>query len=214
MRRTRWSNEDYQVIPFSTDGGDYTPLLKAAQYVRDVPGMSMELGVRAGGGSKAIIDGLRGTNKTHIALDPYGSIDYEYTNDVIIEEAYPNRIRDVTIPALYNLCASSSVDFLYFQMTDTQFFKRFEDGVPIYRGKEYIVNTYALVYFDGPHSLKSVMAETEFFEPRTEKGAAFVYDDVETYYDHSQIKRYLESKGWQQFFKSDAKAVYHKLKEV
>lgn len=215
-KRVRWEEENARAVPLTTDGGNHNILTHVAKNItRDnIPGMTMEIGIRAGGGSAAIMKGLLGDQKrTHIGLDPYGSIDYEYTEDRIVEDAYPNRFRDAAIPALYDFCAGSNVNFLFFQMTDTQFFKRFSDGVPLYDGKEYIENTYSLVYFDGPHTLKTVMAETKFFEPRTKKGAAFVYDDVEGFYNHSKIKEYLEQKGWKQFFADKEKTVYHKMKE-
>ena len=97
-------------------------------------------------------------------------------------------------------------------MTDEQFFKRFSDGVPIYiNGVEHVINDYGCVYFDGPHTTKQTLAETEFFEPRASQGAVFIYDDVENFYDHDVIQNYLKSTNkWEQIAKTKAKAVYLK----
>lgn len=212
--RTRWRRQD-KPVAFTTDSGDNRILFEVAKNIteRNVPGLSIEIGTRAGGGSATIIRGLLGNApRTHIALDPYGSIDYDYSDHQIIEDAYPNAYRDAAIPALFSFCAGTNVDFLFFQMTDKQFFKRFKDGVPIYRKEEYIENKYALVFFDGPHTLQSTMEETKFFEARASVGAGFIYDDVEHYYDHSKIQKYLTERNWRQHFKDDARAIYHKEK--
>ena len=49
---------------------------------------------------------------------------------------------------LYNYCSLNKMECLYFPLEDTEFFKRYSDGIPIYNEKKYIINTYALVFFD------------------------------------------------------------------
>jgi hypothetical protein len=118
------------------DGEDYHILTEAMEYAVRAPGFSLEIGVREGAGSKIMIEAYRKANKkiprVHIGLDPYGGIIYNYADDENVVDAYPNKLRDCAIPALFQMCAGSNVDFLFFQMTDEQFFKRFADGVPIY----------------------------------------------------------------------------------
>lgn len=214
-KKDRWKVTDAPVIEFGLDGSDYHMLENAAFLIRDVEGLTLEIGTREGGSSRVIIDGIVKSNptstRTHICIDPYGGIDYEYCDEFIVIDAYPNRYRDVAIPALYKYCADKPVNLIYFQMTDEQFFKRFEDGVPVYlNGKETIESKYALVFFDGPHTTELVMKETEFFEPRAPSGAMFVYDNVENYYDHSKIEDYLTSKGWSILGRSVYKSVFIK----
>lgn len=201
------------VSSLDVDSIDYGILSRAAFNIVNVRGMTCEIGTRAGGSSKVIIDGIMKSNppgvRTHIAIDPYGGIDYLSRDNEIIEDAYPDRIRDVAIPALFRYCVGSKVNFQFYQMTDDQFFKRFYDGVPVYSdGKEKILNSYALVFFDGPHTTDIVMRETKFFETRVNTGSIFVYDDVRDYYDHDKIEKYLLKTGWSLMEKTNFKASY------
>jgi len=202
---------------FSVDSSSYEILQDAAESISDVPGLTMEIGVRAGGSSQMIIDGLLKNNKgmrTHVTIDPYGLLPYIYQEKSTIEwGCYSNEERDRAIPGLFLYCANTLVNFVYFQLTDTQFFKRFADGVPIYVDhKEEVINQYALVFFDGPHSLETIMAETVFFAERASPGAIFVYDDVtDEFYDHVKILDYLLLNGWQPRKSSRVKASYEKV---
>ena len=196
------------------DGYDYHILKEAMSYAVSATGFSLEIGVREGAGSKIMIEAYQEINvpKIHIGLDPYGGIPYRYKDDTLVTDAYPNLFRDCAIPELFRMCAGSNVDFLFFQMTDEQFFKRFADGVPVYiNGEEQIINEYGCVFFDGPHTTKQTLAETEFFESRASKGAVFIYDDVDGFYDHDVIRDYLKSTNkWERISMTKAKAVYLK----
>jgi hypothetical protein len=213
MTKGKWSNT-ITIHSFDTDGENYEVLYDAAQRIVHIKGMTCEIGVRAGGSSKIIIDGIMASNpvgiRTHIGIDPYGSIDYKYNDTEIVENAYENKYRDVAIPALFRYCAGSKVNFQFYQMTDTQYMKRFADGVPVYLGgKEYELNTYALVYFDGPHATEDVMKETVFFNERAPKGAVFVYDDV-SFYEHGKIEDYLKKNRWKPIMGTKTKFSYTK----
>ena len=60
----------------NTDSGEYNILINAVEKIRNVDGMTCEIGVREGGSSKIILDTLKNTNqnKVHIAIDPFGNI--------------------------------------------------------------------------------------------------------------------------------------------
>lgn len=213
--KDKWKVTDAPVVEFGLDGSDYHLLEQAAFLINNIEGLTLEIGTREGGSSRIIIDGIVKSGpyrtRTHVCLDPYGGIEYEYCDDYTIVDAYPNRYRDVAIPALFKYCTDKPINLIYYQMTDEQFFKRFADGVPVYLdGKETIENKYALVFFDGPHTTELVLRETEFFEERASQGAMFVYDNVQNYYDHSKIENYLASKGWTLLGASVYKAVYVK----
>lgn len=200
------------------DGSEYNILQDAVNFGMRASGMSCEIGIREGKGSKIIIEGYQQEKtlpRVHIGIDPYGGIPYEFTDKETIWDAYPNKLRDCAIPELYKLCSGTNVQFLFFQMTDTQFFKRFADGVPIYiNHKEFVYNEYGCVFFDGPHTTEATLAETKFFAERATKDAIFIYDDVVNYYDHDMVKSYLlETLGcWEQVVITNSKAVYHKYK--
>jgi len=211
--RGKWSNT-ITINSFDTDGENYEVLYDAAQRIVNIKGMTCEIGVRAGGSSKVIIDGIMASGpkgiRTHVAIDPYGSLDYKYNDTEVIADAYENKYRDIAIPALFRYCVNSKVNFQFYQMTDTQFMKRFADGVPVYlSGKEYLLNNYALVYFDGPHATEDVMNETVFFNERALKGSVFIYDDV-SFYEHGKIENYLKKNRWKPIVGTSTKFSYTK----
>lgn len=203
-----------EIQPLVGDGKDYGILYDAAARIEDVPGLTCEIGVRAGGGSRCIIDGILSTKptsiRTHVAIDPYGSLDYNLTEYHVIAHGYETKLRDMAIPDLYRYCENTMVNFHFYQMTDTQYMKRFADGVPVYiDGSETIVNEYALVYFDGPHTTDEVRAETEFFGERAVTGSIFVYDDM-GYYDHPKVEDWLRVNGWRPLIGTEHKFSYIK----
>ena len=188
-------------------GQDYDLLTEAAKSIVGVPGLTVEVGLHRGGGSKYIIDALVETNqkRTHIAIDPYGQIPYPSDKKEDHNYDYHNEHKRQTMIAIHEyLQDKPDINFCLFVLEDTEFFKRFRDGVPVYfnHTKE-IVNQYALVYFDGPHTTSATLLEAEFFAERAPVGACFVFDDTNlskdgtpAWYDHTKIREYLESHGW------------------
>lgn len=186
------------------DSGDYELLTEAVAKVEGVEGFTCEIGLRQGGGSYAIMEALKSTNqqKIHIAIDPYGNIDYpEGDNGVVcIERGYTNSMRDGCLLELYLYCHQSQRPFLFFNLEDTEFFTRYDDGVPVYRhlAQKQLINQYALVHFDGPHTVANVTAEVDFFHPRSPVGAVWVFDDVKLY-DHKIVDSYIQNLGWERY---------------
>ena len=72
-------------------------------------------------------------------------------------------------------------------------------------------NTYAFVFFDGPHDNKTLFFETEFFLKRVAIGSVFVYDDI-WMYDHDAVEKMLFSAGFEILEKRTIKASYVKVK--
>ena len=72
-------------------------------------------------------------------------------------------------------------NFTLYQLEDTEFFKRFADGVPIYRKVKSLMTKYDLVYFDGPHRTTDVLREVIFFAERANDNCVFVFDDYAAY---------------------------------
>jgi hypothetical protein len=180
------------------NGFDYHVLVDAAQAIDNVSGLSCEIGLREGGGTKYIVDNLKG-NRTHIAIDPYGELPYHNEVEQDIPHDYTNPMRNRTMVALYSaMTTKPNINFLFMPMEDTEFFMRFADGVPVYSHKQKTtINEYALVYFDGPHTTASTILETKFFLPRAAPGAVYVFDDVSGYYDHKIIADMMTGAGWQ-----------------
>lgn len=197
------------------NGSNYEILSEAAKSVDWVKGLTVEIGLRAGGGTKRIIDGLlesKALGRTHIAIDPYGQIDYLFKDGATVTYDYTNEMRNNTLSQLYEYIKGKPINFYLYPMEDFEFFRRFADGVPVYDHKrKSLVNEYALVYFDGPHTTETTLAETRFFAPRASPGAIYVYDDVEGFYDHSVIKQFHLNTGWKVWKESPTKIAYMKL---
>ena len=201
-------------MTITVDGEDYYVLVNAARAIKGVEGLSLEIGLRAGGGSCFIMETfLRNADfgRTHIAVDPYGNIPYPLTEKQTKPFDYTTYMMKQAMIDVYSKFQGMDINFLFFPLEDTEFFQAFSLGVPVYYASEKKkINEYALVHFDGPHTTDAVMGATHFFEPRAVSGAQFVYDDINYYYDHQVIHRYLENSGWEPVEETIYKASYRK----
>lgn len=203
------------------NGSDYEVLMRACRKVKGVPGLTCEVGLREGGGSKYMIDTLLANEdfgRTHVAIDPYGSIPYiqSETNTIGGFEGgtgpYPNEMMKYTLRDLYGYICNKDIQVLFFPFEDTVYYAMFGGGVPVYHdGKKEYVNQYACVYMDGPHNLESTMDETKFFADRSTPGSVLVYDDINTYYDHNSVREWLERQRWAELETMGTKAAYIKV---
>lgn len=179
------------VIPLETDSFDYDVLYNAAKSVVNVDGLLCEIGIRRGGSLKYIIDGVSSNkHKTIIAIDPYGNIDYASEETVFGKLDYTNDMKNESMPHIYDYVKNKNINLVFFNLEDTEFFKRFFDGVPVYNENKTIINNYSLVFFDGPHDLESIKTEINFFMSRINKDSVFVFDDIESY-NHRIVHDYL-----------------------
>jgi len=222
---------------FETDSQEYDVLVNAAAEVKqETPGAIVEIGTRRGGSAKLIMDVLslkNNTNRPFFCIDPYGNIEIDCTNinmtlhnpERVIEGDkqskeltspqrfdYDNTMRNRVIPSLYYYAYQRGFDFSFFCLEDTEFFKRYYDGVPVYNEHKTLVNEYAFVFFDGPHDNKCLDLESEFFVKRAPLGAVFVFDDI-WMYDHDKIvEEKLFTHGFEIHEKKQIKASYIKVK--
>jgi len=220
----------------TTDSSEYEILYNAASSIKGIDGAILEIGTREGGSAKIIIDALvnnQDTNRSMFCIDPYGNIEYPLTHigavmqfgsdfteikdnpnskeDIVnVRLDYNNSMRGKIIPSLYYYAYKSGLNFSFFCLEDTEFMKRFEDGVPVYNDFKKIEDKYALVFFDGPHTNEIVKHETDFFIPRTNNGSVFVYDDI-WMYDHDAIENYILDNGFTVLNKGNVKASYKKV---
>jgi len=230
MAMIRFSDEEV----FGTDSQEYEILVNAALAVNNTPGAIVEIGTRRGGSAKMIIDALASQNNTNrplFCIDPYGNIEIECTNlnmavhnpdrkiegdpkskDITSPQRfdYDNTMRNRVIPSLYYYAYQNNFDFSFFCLEDTEFFNRYNDGVPVYNNVKTLVNEYAFVFFDGPHDNKTLVLETDFFLKRAPVGAVYVYDDI-WMYDHDDIEKLLFDAGFETIEKKNIKASYKKV---
>ena len=202
-------------LPMNTDSREYHILERAARSVSGVPGLTCEIGVREGGGTKAIIDAVRlsgGPKKVHVAIDPFGNIEYAHFETLVAKEpGYTNAMKNRMLKLLYQYCEQHGVECLFFPLEDTEYFKRFADGVPLYDQFKTMENRYALVFFDGPHTTALVKTEFDFFKDRQEVGAALVFDDIDQYPHMSLLDPYIRSHGYALVEQGVCKASYTKI---
>lgn|ERR1051325_1332526 len=197
-------------ISLPGDSGDYHLLIKGIELSANTPGMTCEIGLRKGGGTKHIIDALaiHAPHKVHIAIDPYGNIEYEHKEGDIVRLDYTNEMRDECLGNLYQYAKENKINFQFFNLEDREFFKRFHDGVPVYNIDKRIEDKYSFVHFDGPHAVEPLKKECDFFGSRALPGTCWVFDDVTGYYDHSLIDDHLKDTGFELITKTWHKALY------
>lgn len=200
-----------------TDSTEYEILQRAVLATANMPLdlMTCEIGLREGGGTKVILDALvasKQLGRTHIAIDPYGNIEYETEENVVTRFDYTNQMRNRCMRELFYYIQNyldDQVNVLPFILEDTEFFARFADGVPVYTDSaKKILTNYSLVHFDGPHALGALNKEFMFFYQRSVDGSMFVFDDIGNY-PHSEFeKEVLFSNGLTMVEKGHRKASY------
>lgn len=198
----------------NSDSREYEILEDAVRGVAPVFGFTCEIGVREGGGTKLILDTLKKTNqnKVHVAIDPFGNIDYEHWENRREKLDYTNDMKRRMLKNLYEYCYDNAMECMFFPLEDTEFFKRYADGIPLYNESKIIVNQYALVFFDGPHSTSAVLQEFEFFRSKIPIGGALVFDDIDQYPHMSKVDPYIRSCGFEMVKQGVCKISYVRLR--
>jgi len=183
-------------IVLQADGIEYDILEEAVEKTALSPGMICEIGTRMGGSIgiviKKIIE-LSLVGKKIVCVDPWGDIDY-HDFERVWHLDYTNTMKRETMARLYAAVRNVPLDLNIFVMEDWEFMERFKDGVPFYNKAKTLENQYSLVFIDGPHCLRNVEEETEFFVPRMVSGGYIIYDNVD-HYAHIEIEKYLFSNG-------------------
>lgn len=194
------------------DSIEYEILINAVIHIQNIDGFTCEIGVREGGSTHIILDILKQTNqnKIHIAIDPFGNIDYTHWENTIQKIDYTNKMKNKMLMNLYTYCDKNNMEVLYFPLEDTEFFKRFSDGIPIYNENKYIINRYSLVFFDGPHSVSAIKTECDFFIERIVEGGVFIFDDINQYKHMEKIHPYILENNFSVLEKGKRKISYVK----
>ena len=198
------------------DSGEYEFLTEAVRLSAHIDTPTVEIGVRAGLGSATMMDAIVEycPGKTHIGIDPYGSILYamkETTEPCRLD--YTNDMYKQCMADLFNHIIGKPVEFVHFKSTDLEYFTLFKNGVMFYILDAICQNSYSCVAFDGPHTSAAVLKEVEFFHDRTPTGATFVFDDIgveDFFYTHSIVHDWLLDNGWELVKMGVKKALYQK----
>jgi len=197
------------------DSKDYKLLTQAAERVSLLdtkqPLLTAEIGVRRGLGTKIILEYTRPKHSGlhfHIGIDPYGDLSYpHYDNSDPSVADYNSKMKTEHIKDF-----AEKENYQFINLTDMKFFEKYFNGVVFYdRGKEYHLNTYHLVHFDGPHMTPAVVAETVFFAQRSVVGSVFVFDDWQKY-DSQLIKNVAASFGFEFITNGERKMIMERKK--
>lgn len=166
---------------FGFDSGEYEFLTEAVAMSANITGMCAEIGVRLGRGTATIIEAME-TYRPHdtmLSIDPFGSILYkprEHMEPCRLD--YTDEMGKTCMAQLSQFVLNKSVDWQPKKMTDIFFFKRYSEGVEAYNIDTFLINKYAMVHLDGPHSLEHISLEFDWFYDRMDTGATVVLDDV------------------------------------
>ena len=169
--------------------------------------LSCEIGLRRGLGSQTIMDAVisKGVpHYRHIAVDPYGNLNYQHYDDV---EPYTADYTDsMKVETLYDLVKYK--EFAFFEFPDTYFFQTMKDGYPMsIDGNIYLKDTFAIVHLDGPHTTQAVNQEISFFMRRMDNNSIIILDDHKTY-NTQTIDWSLTKAGFQKAREGERKLIY------
>jgi hypothetical protein len=171
----------------------YEIMAQHIKTLKGVEGLSCEIGLRRGGGTKVILDSFisNGDMRVHVCIDPYGNIIY---NDIVgpHRSDYTDDMKNETLAELYRYAFDNRINILFFNMEDSEFYRRFTDGIPIYDQEKKTVNTYCFVHVDGQHDLESVRLAANFFIPRMSIRGLLVFDNTD-HYNHQPIHNLMIS---------------------
>ena len=103
------------------------------------------------------------------------------------------------------------MDFIFINLEDNEFFKRYSDGVPVYNKTKQIINTYALVFIDGPHTYDLVLDDFNFFKKKIPIGGVIVFDDIYQYPHMEKLDNYIQLNGYKILEQGDVKISYIKI---
>lgn len=195
------------------DNSNHDVLYRASKDIQGVYGMVCEIGFRMGGGMGVMMMGCietKNSDRYFIAVDPYGHILYNAQEGNTLRFDYTNSMKSNTLINMSKFCLENNIIFDLITLEDSEFFKRYGDGVPFYNMNKQIINTYALVHLDGPHHLKDILSELDFFCGRVSIGGYIVIDDV-TYFDLFVVDEYLKNKKFILMEKDNQKISYKKI---
>ena len=125
-----------KVLP--ADSAEYGVLYNAAKKTAHLDGMSLEIGLRRGGGLESLVEGYLAGNPTRprlfVSVDPYGNIDYAEGNSIVRHD-YTNVMKITALSPIYKyiegkIASGASIDYQFHCLEDTEFFARFANGVP------------------------------------------------------------------------------------
>lgn len=195
------------------DSGEYEFLTEAVELSKDVEGLILEIGLRAGMGTQTLIDACvqYRPGSTVISIDPFGSILYEGREGQICRLDYTDDMGKQCVSDLSAYILGKNINWIPFKMTDERFFKTHSDGVELYDLDTKLETKYACVHLDGPHSIYHLNKEINWFNERMESGSVVCIDDVTIdFLDISPIQRLFSELCWEEIKMGLKKGLWRK----
>ncbi len=195
-------------LSYEGDSKEYEFFDDAIKLLKNPIGVSVEIGVRLGMGSSCIMNAYRKYHPhiklKHLGIDPYGNILYRTADsDPGGKLNYTNNMKQVAVSKLIQ----GYPEFNFVNLEDSEFFKRFADGYPVYDLEKRLLTQYELIHFDGPHDTDSVINEVNFFIERKPKQCVYILDDIYAF-NIDKVGEHLILNGFKEFKKGSRKAVY------
>lgn len=109
-------------------------LINACLQIKNVYGLTAEIGIREGGSSLLIMKTCLDNKdkRIHIGIDPFGNILYNHWENINERLDYTNRMRNKMLKNIYKFSFDFNLDFLFFCLEDIEFFEKFGNGIPVY----------------------------------------------------------------------------------
>jgi len=173
--------------------------------------LTCEIGLRKGLGSKTIMDAViaKGVvNYRHIAVDPYGNLNYKHYDDRPPYTAdYTDEMKVQTVAEL-----SKYKEFAFFEFPDEYFFQTMGEGYPFsIDGQTFLLGQYSVVHLDGPHTSQAVQKEIDFFMKRMTDNSLLIIDDYKTM-NLNTVRWFLEGKmGFKPVVEGERKLIYKRV---
>jgi hypothetical protein len=118
--------KSYPRLEIDSPPETYDVMKKYVKTLKGVDGLSCEIGLRRGGGTKTIVDAFLENNdkRVHVCMDPYGNIIY---TDIVgpHRSDYTDDMKNETLAELYRYAFDKRVNILFFNIEDSEFYRRF-----------------------------------------------------------------------------------------
>ena len=173
--------------------------------------LTCEIGLRRGLGSKTIMDAViaKGVLQyRHLAVDPYGNLDYKHYDDRPSYTAdYTDEMKVQTVSEL-----SKYKEFSFFEFPDEYFFQTMSEGYPFsIEGKTFLLGQYSIVHLDGPHTTVAVQKQIDFFMKRMTDNSLIIIDDYKTM-NLKTVRWFLEGKmGFKPVVEGERKLIFKRV---
>lgn len=159
-------------------------------------GLAMEIGIRRGGTSFAMIQAIASSSKPNrpmLGCDPWGDLPYAVGNRIEQPNYGEGFYQDAMI-SLSIVAKECNVFHHVMRLTSFDFMKIFDD-ITFYKNGKELSKKFSIVYLDGMHNVEAVSKELLWFKDRMLPGGMIIVDDTHeiAFSDHPTIRWMFEN---------------------